>query len=181
MRNSTAISLSTGAVASHPSTSYHHYTDHAVYISLTVQCFAAFSMHHSSRVFAVAQEIATHKYSLMPPNKAAVELKSLLGPNQALSDFELRRRMSIVGSHLQLPSEASHLSAARKAVLWAHIFPAVRLMEVHSGTILYEAGTQGDCVIFLLTGSVTLGTTSQADPACWQPFGKESLAGQPYS
>lgn len=129
----------------------------------------------------VAKEIATRKYSLLAPNKAAVELESLLCNTQSLCDFELRRRMAIVGSHLQLPAEAEHLSVARKAVLWATILPAVSLIEAHAGTIIYEAGGQGDSVMFLLTGCVSLDTPSQDEPACWQPIGAEALSGKPFS
>lgn len=129
----------------------------------------------------VAKEITTRKYSLMAPNKAAVELETLLCNTQSL-DFELRRRMSIVGSHLQLPAEAEHLSASRKAVLWAAILPAVRLIEAHAGTILYEKNSgPGDCVMFLLTGCVSLDPPSEDEPACWQPIGEESLAGKPFT
>ena len=129
----------------------------------------------------VAKEIATRKYSLMAPNKAAVELETLLCNTQSLCDFELRRRMAIVGSHLQLPGEAAQLSDARKAVLWAAILPAVSLVEVHAGTIMYEKGGQGDSIMFLLTGCVSLDTPSQDEPACWQPVAEEALSGQPFS
>jgi hypothetical protein len=131
----------------------------------------------------IVGEIQQRKYALMGPAKAAAELSSLLSQPE-LSDFESRRRIAMVGSHLKLPTDVSaHLPAARRCVLWAWTLQAITLKQAPRGTRLFEEGAQGEAIFYLLTGRVRLETPlddTECIPEVWQPVGEEALAGDAY-